>query len=207
MNVKIIVQIILSILILVIFYLFYSTYFKNNDSDTNKIIQEQNAKRESKLVRKDASDNLVKKEESSNLIENIEYKSSDRKGNQYILTAKTGETNIDNKNIMKLQSVNGKIILVGRKPIFIYSNHADYNTENYDTKFYDNVEIQFEDNKVKSNNFDLFIKDNIAKIYNNVQFDNIVSKLNADIINIDLLEGNINVDMFDKSNKVKWLKK
>ena len=87
------------------------------------------------------------------------------------------------------------------------SDLADYNTENYDTRFYDNVEIQFEDNKVKSNNFDLFIKDNIAKIYNNVQFDNIVSKLNADIINIDLLEGNINVDMFDKSNKVKLLKK
>ena len=69
------------------------------------------------------------------------------------------------------------------------------------------VKIQFENNQINSGHFDLFINENIAKIYDNVSFDNNLSKINADIINIDLASGNINVDMYNKSNKVKFLKK
>ena len=93
------------------------------------------------------------------------------------------------------------------KSLNIYSNFAIYNTKNYDTKFFDDVKIKFENNSIYSNNFDLFIRNDIAKIYNDVSFNSNLSKIKADIVNIDLLSGNINVDMFDKSNKVKLLKK
>ena len=98
-------------------------------------------------------------------------------------------------------------MLVEKEPINIYSKFAIYNSKNSDTKFYEEVKIQFEDNQINSDNFDLFIKENIAKIYDNVQFNNNLSKINADIINIDLLSGNINVDMYNESNKVIFLKK
>jgi len=210
MNLKTVVQIMLFVVILGIFYLFYFIYFKKDVSELKK--EKRNKENEIKLTQKDEPKDLANKEKlvdenSSNIIKNIEYKSSDKKGNKYMLKADIGEISIDNKNIIKLSKVYGKIMLINKEPINIYSDFAIYNTENHDTEFFDNVIIKFKDNNINSNNFDLFIKDDIAKIYNNVILDNSLSKINADIVNIDLLSGNINVDMFNKSNKVKFLKK
>lgn len=206
MNYRTIIQILLFLLIFVIFYIFYFIYFKKDYSENNQIIQDQNVQSETKIINKEELNNS-EKEELTNIIEDVEYKSLDRKGNQYIVKAEIGKIVLKEKNIMKLNNVVGKIILLEREPIRIYSDYAEYNTINFDTKFYGNVEIKFEDNKVNSDNFDLFMKDNVVKIYNNVVLDNNVSKLNADILNIDLLNGDINVSMYDKSNKINFLKK
>ena len=68
-------------------------------------------------------------------------------------------------------------MLIEKDPIYINSKFAIYNTENSDTKFFDEVLIQFEDNQIDSDNFDLFINENIAKIYNNVFFNNNLTKI------------------------------
>ena len=206
MNIKTAVQLILFTIILGIFYVFYFVYFKKNVSEINKTTTEETIKSEIILTKEDSPKDLNNQNES-NIIKNIEYKSTDRSGNDYILKAKIGEIDIKNKNIIRLNGVSGKIILVQKEPININSKFAIYNTENSDTKFYEEVKIQFENNQINSGHFDLFINENIAKIYDNVIFDNNLSKINADIINIDLLSGNINVDMFNKSNKVRFLKK
>ncbi len=206
MNIKTVVQIILLLVIVGIFYSFYLIYFKNNVSELNESVEKEVSKNEIKLIQ-EKKPKISENENNSNIIKDIEYKSSDRKGNEYILKALVGEVDIENKNIIKLKNVTGNILLIGKDPINIYSNFAIYNTENYDTKFFDDVRIKFENNNIYSNNFDLFIRNDIAKIYNDVTFDSQLSTINADIVNIDLLSGNINVDMFDKSNKVKFLKK
>ena len=206
MNIKTAVQLILFTIILGIFYVFYFVYFKKNVSEINKTTSEETIKSEIILTKEDSPKDLNNQNES-NIIKNIEYKSTDRSGNDYILRAKIGEIDIKNKNIIRLNGVSGKIVLVQKEPINISSKFAIYNTENSDTKFYEEVKIQFENNQINSGHFDLFINENIAKIYDNVSFDNNLSKINADIINIDLESGNINVDMFNKSNKVRFLKK
>ena len=206
MNIKTAVQLILFTIILGIFYVFYFVYFKKNVSEINKITKEETIKSEIIITKEDSPKDLNNQNES-NIIKNIEYKSTDRSGNDYILRAKIGEIDIKNKNIIRLSGVFGKIMLVQKEPININSKYAIYNTENSDTKFYEEVKIQFENNQINSGHFDLFINENIAKIYDNVIFDNNLSKINADIINIDLESGNINVDMFNKSNKVRFLKK
>ena len=211
MRIKTVVQLILIIFIIAIFYSFYFLYFKKNNSNVNNlseenILKEKTMEIETTKKQDETQENLLK-ENNTNIINNIEYKSSDRKGNEYILESKIGEIDINNKNVIKLNGVSGKIMLIEKDPIYIFSNYAVYNTENSDTKFFDEVLIQFEDNQIDSDNFDLFINENIAKIYNNVVFNNNLSSIRADIINIDLETGNINVDMYDKSNKVKFLKK
>ena len=206
MNLKSVVQIVLFLLILGIFYSFYFIYFKKDVSNLNMTVENQVNKDEIKLIQEDKSKDLNNKNDS-NIIKNIEYRSLDRKGNEYILKASNGEIDIKNKNIIKLNKVTGTIMLIEKEPINIYSDFAIYNTKNYDTKFFDNVKIKFENKSIYSTNFDLFIRNDIAKIYNNVTFDSQLSTISADIVNIDLLSGNINVDMFDKSNKVKFLKK
>ena len=211
MRIKTVVQLILIIFIIAIFYSFYFLYFKKNNSNVNnlseeKILKEKTMEIETTKKQDETQENLLK-ENNTNIINNIEYKSSDRKGNEYILKSKIGEIDINNKNVIKLNGVSGKIMLIEKDPIYIFSNYAVYNTENSDTKFFDEVLIQFEDNQIDSDNFDLFINEKISKIYNNVVFNNNLSSIRADIINIDLETGNINVDMYDKSNKVKFLKK
>tara|TARA_B100000287_G_C20530850_1_gene740790 strand:- start:398 stop:1033 length:636 start_codon:yes stop_codon:yes gene_type:complete len=211
MRIKTVVQLILIIFIIAIFYSFYFLYFKKNNSNVNnlseeKILKEKTMEIDTTKKQDETQENLLK-ENNTNIINNIEYKSSDRKGNEYILKSKIGEIDINNKNVIKLNGVSGKIMLIEKDPIYIFSNYAVYNTENSDTKFFDEVLIKFEDNQIDSDNFDLFINENIAKIYNNVFFNNNLSSIRADIINIDLETGNINVDMYDKSNKVKFLKK
>ena len=211
MRIKTVVQLILIIFIIAIFYSFYFLYFKKNNSNVNnlseeKILKEKTMEIDTTKKQDETQENLLK-ENNTNIINNIEYKSSDRKGNEYILKSKIGEIDINNKNVIKLNGVSGKIMLIEKDPIYIFSNYAVYNTENSDTKFFDEVLIKFEDNQIDSDNFDLFINENIAKIYNNVVFNNNLSRIRADIINIDLETGNINVDMYDKSNKVKFLKK
>ena len=206
MSIKTLVQLILFTIILGIFYVFYFIYFKKNVSEINQSTKENIVKNELSLVQEEKEE-VLNNQNESNIIKNIEYKSSDKSGNDYILRAKIGEIDIQNKNIIRLNEVSGKIMLVEKEPINIYSKFAIYNSKNSDTKFYEEVKIQFEDNQINSDNFDLFIRENIAKIYDNVQFNNNLSKINADIINIDLLSGNINVDMYNESNKVIFLKK
>ena len=208
MRIKTVVQIILLVLILAIFYLFYFFYFKKNNPDISTINENDIIKIEEAQTENEEQDILDKKQETStNIIKNIEYKSSDRGGNEYILKAEIGKIDLDNKNIITLNKVTGSIMLLDKNTINIYSNLAIYNTENSDTKFFDKVKIQYEDNIINSEKFDLYIDKNTAKIYDNVVFDNNLTKVNADIINIDLMTGNIVVDMYDKSNKVNFLKK
>ena len=206
MSIKTLVQLILFTIILGIFYVFYFIYFKKNVSEINQSTKENIVKNELSLAQEEKEE-VLNNQNESNIIKNIEYKSSDKSGNDYILRARIGEIDIKNKNIIRLSGVFGKIMLVQKEPININSKFAIYNTENSDTKFYEEVKIQFENNQINSGHFDLFINENIAKIYDNVSFDNNLSKINADIINIDLASGNINVDMYNKSNKVKFLKK
>ena len=157
MSIKTLVQLILFTIILGIFYVFYFIYFKKNVSEINQSTKENIVKNELSLAQEEKEE-VLNNQNESNIIKNIEYKSSDKSGNDYILRAKIGEIDIQNKNIIRLNEVSGKIMLVEKEPINIYSKFAIYNSKNSDTKFYEEVKIQFEDNQINSDNFDLFKK-------------------------------------------------
>ena len=144
MSIKTLVQLILFTIILGIFYVFYFIYFKKNVSEINQSTKENIVKNELSLAQEEKEE-VLNNQNESNIIKNIEYKSSDKSGNDYILRAKIGEIDIQNKNIIRLNEVSGKIMLVEKEPINIYSKFAIYNSKNSDTKFYEEVKIQFED--------------------------------------------------------------
>ena len=55
---------------------------------------------------------------------------------------------------------------------------------------------------MKAENLDLFFKDNILSIYENVIYKNYNTKLNADRVEMDLITKNSKIFMYDKSKKV-----
>ena len=100
-----------------------------------------------------------------------------------------------------------EIKLVGKSTIYIYSNFAQYDKNNFDTKFYQNVLVHFEDKRFNCDNLDLFFKDNFGSMYNNIVFVDENTQINADQVNMNLLNGDINIKMFKEEKKIKILKK
>ena len=194
MSFKKIIQILIILLIILISYLVLNIYFFNKKDISNL----------------DLNENLVIEEDNldlDNVMENLEYKSSDKSGNNYIIKAKKGKVNLEKENFLILEDVHGEVKLVGKSTIYIYSNFAQYNKNNFDTRFYQNVLVNFEDNRFNCDNLDLFFKDNIGSMYNNIVFVNKNTQINADQINMNLLNGDINIKMFQEEKKIKILKK
>ena len=192
MNVKIIIQLFIFFLILIFIYFFIkNTFLKeqenivNLDLNKDKVVEEIN----------------VEKEET-NIIENLNYISIDAKGNEYILNAEYGKESKEDPNIIILENVVGIIKLNDKSDIEIKSNFAKYNSITFDTNFYENVFGFFEESKVSSDNLDLFFKNNKAIMYNNIKYSDKNTLANADKITFNLLNGDVNIKMFDKNKKI-----
>ena len=191
---KKVIQILIILLIILISYLVLNIFFfdKKDISDL------------------DLNENLVIEEDNlnfDNVMENLEYKSSDKSGNNYIIKAKKGKINPKKENLLILEDVYGEIKLVGKSTIYIYSNFAQYNRNNFDTRFYQNVLVNYKDKRFNCDNLDLFFKDNFGSMYNNIVFVDKNTQINADQVNMNLLNGDINIKMFQEEKKIKILKK
>ena len=201
---KISIQLILlSIVFFSIFYV-YKFYFKTKDNI--KIDQ-------SDIVQNNSSDDINNNKSNfdidnqNNLIKNLSYFSKDNLGNEYIIESKYSELNLDNVDIISMENVSAKIIMANSKPIYVTSNFAKYNNENYETTFTDNVLIVYLDNKIRCEKFHISIKNNFANVTDNVIYENPKGKLIADTIEIDLITKNSKIFMIDKSKKVMVLNK
>ena len=191
---KKVIQILIILLIILISYLVLNIYFFDKKDISDLYLNE----------------NLLIEEDNlnfDNVMENLEYKSSDKSGNNYIIKAKKGKVNLEKENLLILEDVYGEIKLVGKSTIYIYSNFAQYNRNNFDTRFYQNVLVNYEDKRFNCDNLDLFFKDNFGSMYNNVVFVDENTQINADQVNMNLLNGDINIKMFQEEKKIKILKK
>ena len=196
MNVKTTIQLLIFFLIVIfIFFFIKNTFLKerkdivNLDLNKDKIIGE-----------------IETEKNPNNVIENLNYISIDAKGNEYILNAKYGEESKEDSNIIILKQVLGTIKLKNKSEIEIKSDFAKYNSINFDTNFYENVLGFFEESKISSDNLDLFFKNNKAIMYNNIKYLDRNTAANADEISFNLLNGDVNIKMFDKKKKIQIIK-
>jgi len=190
------------LLIILFFILWYIFYFYLREE--SKIVELSNNSSEVSKIFLNSSKETKNEIDNSNreITENLVYKSKDSEGNIYLLESKFGRTDKKNKNIILLDQVSAKINLMGRPEISIKADHAEYDYDSLNTKFFDNVKINYSTNTVVSDNLDLIFSKNIANMYNNVFFNNKTSKVKADLINMNFLTGNINIKMYEKSKKI-----
>ena len=198
------IQLILLSIVFFSFFYVYKFYFKTKDNikiDQSDIVQNNS----SDDINNNKSDFDI--DNQNNLIKNLSYFSKDNLGNEYIIESKYSELNLDNVDIISMESVSAKIIMANSKPIYVTSNFAKYNNENYETTFTDNVLIVYLDNKIRCEKFHISIKNNFANVTDNVIYENPKGKLIADTIEIDLITKNSKIFMIDKSKKVMVLNK
>ena len=199
MRLNLILQVILILSILIIISILYYTFLLNKDSKTQ--ILSENIER--------LDDNLDDK--TANELINIEYNSSDKKGNTFYINAKRAiielDENNNNRNKVKLEVVVSIINIKNKGIINVYSNNAIYDKIYHDTLFFNDVKIEYLDNSILSENLDLLFTKKISKIYNNVVFKNNYLNLNTDKIIIDMTTGDLKLEMNKKKEKVKLVTK
>ena len=190
MQKKTLIQLTLLLLIFAIIIIFYKSYFGNLNQVKIK-----------NVIKEDLNKEIVKK--GINQIEKVSYTSQDLDGNSYSVESEFGEFEQNKPDIMLLTNVKATILTKNSEPITIYSKKSLYNNLNYNTNFYDEVRIIYEDHKIFSNNFDLIFNEKTGTIYNNVVYKNLNTTLYADKIDIDLISKDSKIYMFDRSKKVK----
>jgi len=182
MNKKTLVQYVLYLLVFIILFAFFNTYFSKKNVEpkleTKKVVP---------------NDQIVE----------LQYLSSDADGNTYLIKAESGTTSSENKDIINLTNVRAKIILVNDEEILIFSDFANYNTDNFDTDFSKNVRAFYNIHDLTCENIKVKFSENYAKIYENVVYDNKIAKLYADKIEIDLIKRTSKISMFENKKKVK----
>jgi len=198
MKKKNIFQIIIILTIIIIGTFTYFKFLKIEDFQKNVAVIEN----ENETI---IQNNLNSKER--NIIEDIKYYNEDLNGNKFTIQAKKGQINENNTDIIALKEVVGIINLRGKPEIYIYSKFASYNSNNFDTKFYSDVTTKYENNIMKSENLDIFFKDNYGLMYNNIKFSNENSKIMADKLFFDLVNGDIKINMYNQKDEIIVLKK
>ena len=176
----------ISILVLIIFFLFYTKYYKKE-----KIEKPVTLKVEEEVFA------------NSNQIKDIKYSSKDLKGNEYILLAKEGEIDLNNSDIIFLKDVTANIKMIKNNEIItIISNYGKYNTVNYDTIFSDNVKINYLDNQIIGDYLDFSMMKNMLIISKNVVYRNLENILKADVIELNTITKDTKIFMYNSNEKV-----
>ena len=143
-----------------------------------------------------------KKPEIDNIVKDIEYLTTDKNGNKYKILATSGRTNSEDKNILDLDNVRGIITSTTRSAVYIISDFAEYNSSNLNSIFYQNVVVNYEDKEITCDYFDVDMKTNIAKAYNNVVVKDSNSKMKAGKIILNIETKVININPENNKKKV-----
>ena len=183
---KIYLQLTLSLLIVLIITITYLIYFKSDNKIT--VIEEKD-----KTILKDASENLIS---------DLFYKSEDKDGNKYEIKSKNGIISQKRANLISMNDVSATVFLNDGGKIFIVSDLANYDSNNNDTLFKGSVKMNYNEHTIKSNYIDLSFEENKAIIYENINYNSNLSKLEADKIIVDFLEMKVKILMDDTNDKV-----
>lgn len=166
---------------------------KNKEGENIKIEETKIAKIKTTETQKKLK---PEKPKIDNIVKDIEYLTTDKNGNKYKILATSGRTNSKNKNILDLDNVRGIITSNKRSTVYIVSDFAEYNAYKLNSSFYQNVVVNYEDKEITCDYFDVDMKTNIAKAYNNVVVKDPKSIMKAGkiILNIETKVININPD-------------
>ncbi len=181
------------------------TLSKNENVKKNKKSELDKKKEDTKLIEKsELKKNKLEDidKEIKNFVKDVEYSSVDERGNRFLLLANSGKTNNTNKNILDLENVRGEIKSDKRDTIFITSDYAEYNISNLNSKFYENVIIDYQDKKISCINFDINMSTNKAIAYNDVIITGPKSTMKAGIVEFDLKTKDININPDSINTKI-----
>jgi len=183
MNKKIATQVLMFFLIFLISLTVYFKYFKKNSKISIEDV----------LIKKiDTNKNT-----SANYIDDINYTSIDAKGNKYLITAKQGEIDMENPDVMFLENVIAYIYIKDSDTMKVTSDFGKYNSKNYDTIFSKNVIVVYPGHKITSEYLDFSFLRNLGTISTDVTYFGDKTKLFADKVEMNITTKDTKIFMND----------
>ena len=181
-------QILMIFVMIIISLWFYSKYFTEKPVEVNKTL---------------VTEKIDKyQNNSSTYINDIDYVSTDIKGNKYQITAKKAEIKIENSDIMFLTDVVAFIFTKNSDKIKITSSFSEYNSKNYDTIFSGNVIVFYPGHKITGEYLDFSFLSNLGTFTTNVTYTGKKTNLFADKIEMNLVTKDTKIFMIDTEEKV-----
>ena len=188
MNKKTGLQVLMVLIIILISLWFYLKYFTKNFDDA----------KETQVIEKiDENQNS-----SSTYIDDINYVSTDAKGNRYQITANQAEIKVENSDVMFLRNVVAFIYIKNSDRVKITSNFGKYNSKNYDTIFSENVIVIYPGHKITGEYLDFSFLTNLGIFTTNVIYTGEKTNLFADEIEMNLTTKDTKIFMNDDGKKV-----
>ena len=188
MNKKTGLQVVMVLVIILISFWFYLKYFTKNFEDV----------KETRVIEKiDENQNST-----STYIDDINYVSTDIKGNKYQINAKQAEIKIENADIMFLTDVVAFIFIKDSDTVKITSNFGEYNSKNYDTIFSENVIVIYPGHKITGEYLDFSFLSNLGVFTTNVIYTGEKTNLFADKIEMNLATKDTKIFMNNVEEKV-----
>tara|TARA_B100000989_G_scaffold77255_1_gene54857 strand:+ start:3929 stop:4510 length:582 start_codon:yes stop_codon:yes gene_type:complete len=164
-----------------------------------------------KIIKKEKNTSLEaevnNQNSSTNLIEGIQYFSKDVNGNTYLIESKTGVLDEENSDIIYLVNVKAKINFDENNEIKVTSDKAVYNINNFDTEFIDNVKLLYDDNRLTCKNIIVKFSKNYAILSGDLVYNNLLTRLYADRMEVDLISRITKTSMINKKDKIKIIHK
>ena len=188
MNKKTGLQAIMVFVIILISLWFYLKYFTENFKDVKKTLA---------IEKVDENQNST-----STYINDINYISTDVRGNKYQITAKLAEIKIENPDLMFLSDVVAFVFIKDKDTVKITSNFGKYNTNNYDTIFSENVIVIYPGHKVTGEYLDFSFLTNLGVFTTNVIYTGEKTNLFADKMEMNLTTKDTKIFMNDAGKKV-----
>lgn len=183
-----IIQLILFFILIIVISVFYNLYFKK------KVKGE---------IEKTVSINEPIDQKKNNLIKNLTYEISIRENNDYKIKSELSEiTYKDGSELILMKMVTATLSDKTKVSLFVTSDDANYNNENYNTNFENNVEIKYLDSIIYADNMILDFKNSFISVYNNVRYNGPLGNLEADNIKINLITKKIDVFMNDTGKNI-----
>ena len=176
------------LIIILISLWFYLKYFAKNLEDVN----------ETQVVEK-IDEN---QSSTSTYINDINYVSTDAKGNKYQVTAKQAEIKVENSDMMFLRDVVAFIYINDSDTVKVTSNFGKYNSKNYDTIFSENVIVIYPGHKITGAYLDFSCLSNLGIFTENVVYNGEKTNLFADKIEMNLTTKDTKIFMNDTGKKV-----
>ena len=188
MNKKTGLQVVMVLIIILISLWFYLKYFTKNFEDVKETLA---------IEKVDENQNST-----STYINDINYISTDVRGNKYQITAKLAEIKIENPDLMFLSDVVAFVFIKDKDTVKITSNFGKYNTKNYDTIFSKNVIVVYPGHKVTGEYLDFSFLTNLGVFTTNVIYTGEKTNLFADKMEMNLTTKDTKIFMNDAGKKV-----
>ena len=181
-------QVVMILVIILISLWFYLKYFTKNFEDV----------KETRVIEKiDENQNST-----STYIDDINYISTDAKGNKYQITAKQAEIKVENSDVMFLRDVVAFIFIKNSETVKIASNFSKYNSKNFNTIFSENVIVIYPGHKITGEYLNFSFLSNLGIFTSNVIYTGEKTNLLADKIEMNLTTKDTKIFMNDTGKKI-----